>query len=101
MTRFKIAKLHFFLKNHKGAIICALCMIVVLFRILTGPETIASGNGYSHQVGEFGECGMKFDGCTTNATHRRHHLFGNEDYCKSCWDGYGQNMFDRLSETWL
>lgn len=99
MSLLKAAKLHFFLKNHKGAIICALCIIVVLFRTLTGPETVASGNGYSHQVGAFGECDMKFDGCTENATHRRHHLFGNEDYCESCWDGYGQNMFDRLSET--
>lgn len=93
----KIIALRFFLRKHKKAIICVLCLVIVLIRILAGPKTIASGNGYSHQIGSFGECDMKFDGCTSNATHRRHHLFENEDYCESCWDPYGQDMFDRLS----
>lgn len=88
-----------FLEQHKVTIIVILFLAIIGIRIITGPKTVASGNGYSHQVGSFGECDTKFDGCTISATHRRHHLFENEDYCESCWDGYGQDMFERLSET--
>ena len=88
-----------FFQRHKGAIIGTLCIIAVFVWVLTAPETIASGNGYSHQLGSFGECDMNFDDCTVSATHRRHHFFGNEDYCESCWNGYGQDMFNRLSGT--
>ena len=86
-----------FLKKNKSSIILFLFIILIGIRMITGPKTIASGNGYSHQIGSFGTCDMNFDGCTNKATHRRHHFFGNEDYCDSCWYDYGQNMFDGLS----
>lgn len=88
-----------FLQKYKGAVIGTLCFIAVCAWLVTAPQTVASGNGYSHQIGSFGECDVNFDGCTISATHRRHHFWENEDYCESCWNGYGQDMFNRLSET--
>lgn len=88
-----------FLQKYKGAVIGTFCFIAVCGWLITAPQTVASGNGYSHQIGSFGECDVNFDGCTISATHRRHHLWENEDYCESCWNGYGQDMFNRLSET--
>ena len=86
-----------FWRATKKWIVRILCVIAVIVWIATRPETVAYGNGYSHQIGSFGECDMKYDGCTMNATHRRHHLFENKDYCESCWYPSGQDMFERLS----
>lgn len=97
MNRFNVTKNKNYLMNHRGIVIGAFCVIIVLMGIVSGPKTVASGNGYSHQIGSFGDCDMKFDDCQMVATHRRHHFFGNEDYCDSCWDGYGENMFEGLS----
>ena len=89
-----------FLKKHKIVIVCVLCIIIIIaIKIITTPEIVDSGNGYSHQIGSFGQCDMNFDDCTINATHRQHHFFGNEDYCESCWERYGKDMFDRLSNV--
>ena len=87
------------LKKHKRTFVIALVVALVGIRIITGPQTVASGNGYSHQIGSFGECDAVFDGCAIDATHRQHHFFGNEDYCESCWIRYGKDMFERVSDT--
>ena len=87
------------LKKYKftvAATIAALCLLII---VIANPKTVASGNGYKHQVGDFGECEFDLEGCTKDATHRLHYLFSNEDYCDSCWDRYGENMFVRLSEN--
>lgn len=97
MNRITTKNFRLLLKKHKGIIICVSIISVIIVWLLTRPETVAYGNGYSHQVGSFGECDINSDDCLINATHRRHHLFGNEDYCESCWEIYGKGMFERLS----
>lgn len=99
MSNFKFYKFLLYLKAHKKAVICASCLLVILIFIIASPKTVESRNGFSHQVGSFGDCDVKLHGCTGNATHRRHYLFDNEDYCESCWVNYGQRMFEVLSET--
>ena len=84
-------------KKHRVAIFFALVILVIGLKIIFGPQTVASGNGYSHKIGSFGECEMNFSDCTKNATHRLHNFFYNEDYCDPCWEGYGESMFERLS----
>ena len=88
-----------FLKRHNFIILLVLILSLFGLKLIFGPQTIAYGNGYSHKVGSFGECDGDFDGCTIKATHRQHHFFGNEDYCESCWNRYGKEMFERLSDV--
>ena len=92
-------RIRLFLKQHKMPIIYVLGITVIILYIVLGPRTLAHGNGYSHQIGSFGKCDKNFDGCSQNATHRIHHLFGNEDYCDACWERFGQDWFERLSDT--
>ena len=87
------------LKRHKIAVALAVVVIIAIIVVIASPKTVDSGNGYKHQIGDFGKCEFDFDGCMGNATHRLHHFFGNEDYCDVCWDSYGENMFVRLSGT--
>lgn len=77
-------------------IVLFLVLIVFLF---TRPKTIErGGNGYSHQIGNFGKCDNRLsDDCTDDAEHRLHHIFGNEDYCNACWEYYGEEWFYRIS----
>ena len=99
MENKKSSKLRTVFRSCTKVVICILCVALFVVWVMSRPETVASGNGYSHQVGSFGECDMRFDGCTGEATHRRHHLFENKDFCESCWNPYGQDMFERLSKT--
>ena len=85
------------IKKHKRTSVAVGAAAMLILIIVLSPKTVACGNGYSHQVGDFGKCDLNFDGCTGGATHRLHHFFGNEDYCDACWDIYGENMFLRLS----
>ena len=86
-------------KKYKLIIVLIFIAVVFVIKMVAGSKTVASGNGYSHKIGSFGKCDMHFDDCTNDATHRRHHFFGNEDYCEACWNQYGLDMFERLSNT--
>lgn len=97
MDSNKVENTKNFLKKYKFAVLGVLIFLCVVIVVIASPETVASGNGYKHQIGDFGKCDFDFDGCTREATHRLHHFFGNEDYCDACWDSYGENMFVRLS----
>lgn len=90
--------LKIFLKTYKKTIIVTLCLITIIVLVLTGPKTVEYGNGYFHQIGSFGECDIKADDCTVDATHRRHYFLWSENYCESCWECYGKDMFERLSK---
>lgn len=92
-------RIRLFLKKFRTPIKCIICIAAIILYLAFGPRTVARGNGYSHQIGSFGKCDVNFDDCSQNATHRRHHLFDNEEYCESCWERYGQDMFERLSDT--
>ena len=92
-------KIKYFIRKNNFYILLGAIAVLFVLKSAIGPKTVASGNGYSHQIGSFGKCDVNFDDCTNDATHRRHHFFGNEDYCEACWDRYGQDMFDRLSDT--
>lgn len=86
--------------NIKPYVLTAVIMICFCIWIITRPETVATGNGFSHQIGSFGQCEDGFsDNCNDEATHRIHHFFGNEYYCDACWIDYGQDWFERLSDV--
>lgn len=97
MENMKIDNIRIFLKKHKFGLLTTAITVCVVIVMISSPKTVASGNGYKHQIGDFGECDFHFDGCTKAATHRMHHFFGNDNYCDSCWDRYGEDMFIRLS----
>ena len=87
--------------NHgklKKALLFVILILGLVIWMLTAPKTLASGNGFKHQIGTFGKCDVNFDDCTQDATHRIHHFFSNEDYCDACWESYGQGMFEKLAD---
>ena len=88
-----------FLKRYQKKIIGIVIVIIIfIVYLIATPETIESGNGYKHQIGSFGECECSIsDECTGNATHKINHFFSKEYYCDACWDYYGQEWFDKLS----
>ena len=98
LMRF-IGALKKFVKKHKAASIALAGCFCIVFIILVSPKTIDYGNGWRHQVGNFGKCDVNFSGCTGKATHRYIKFLVGEKYCDVCWEYYGQDFFNRLSEN--
>lgn len=85
-----------YVKTHKTLVILlCIAIIFVCWKIL-GPRTVESGNGWKHQIGDFGQC--QFLDCENKATHRYCAMTFKEAYCEECWEYYGQDMFNRLAE---
>lgn len=83
----------------KNALLFAILLVGLVVWMFIAPKTLESGNGYKHQVGSFGKCDINYDNCLQDATHRIHHFFGNENYCDTCWERSGQDMFDKLADS--
>lgn len=80
----------------KWSILAIIVIGFVVWRIVA-PKTVESGNGWKHQVGNFGQCEM-YD-CENNATQRYWAGWGvGGRYCDEHWESYGQDMFNRLAE---
>ena len=85
----------FVLNHKKTVIVLSLAIVFVVWKIV-GPRTVESGNGWKHQIGDFGQC--EFLDCENEATHRYYAMTIQEAYCEECWEEYGQDMFNKLAE---
>ena len=88
-------------KDHKIAVIIACVSVIVIIRLIVGPKTVDSGDGWSHQVHNFNKlceyCEM--DDKEVKATHRIHNIFVQDQYyCDECWEISGEDFFERLKE---
>ena len=85
--------------TRKNVLFIIVVLALIVFLVLS-PRTVASGNGYKHQIlkSEFHKCkdGMS-DDCTGKAQHKIKHFFGSEYYCNVCWEDYGEYWFSQLS----
>lgn len=76
--------------------------IVILFALYFtfSPKTVESGNGYKHQIGNFGACYYSDDKeyqCKKEATHRIKRPYSDStlfSFCDEHWEEIGQWVFD-------
>lgn len=77
--------------------ILAVLLIGFIAWKIVSPKTVDSGNGWKHQIGDFGQCEMY--NCENRATQRYQGGYGiGGSYCDEHWESYGQDMFIRLAE---
>ena len=87
----------FWLKYNMLIVIGVIVLAIIIW-VASGPKTVDSGDGWSHQVDDFNKLCDHCDGEEEKATHRIHHFFGNDYYCDECWEIYGEDYFERLKE---
>ena len=79
-------------------IVIGIIVLAIIILVASGPKTVDSGDGWSHQVDDFNKLCDHCDSEEQKATHRIHHFFGNDYYCDECWEIYGEDYFERLKE---
>ncbi len=89
-----------FWKRHNLQIVIGIVVIGLIIWLITGPKTVDSGGGWSHQVHDFNkDCEICDDDNVQPATHRIRNVFFVEGYyCDECWESYGEDFFERLKE---